>query len=58
MNDTDKAEFARLFNEAKAYRQELVNKDQTAFSTIRDMIADDIKICYQEAKKLVEKAEA
>jgi hypothetical protein len=58
MNDTDKAEFAKLFNEAKAYRQELVNKDQTAFSTIRDMIADDIKICYQEAKKLVEKAEA
>ena len=58
MSDIDKAEFARLFNEAKAYRQELVNKDQTTFSTIRDMIADDIKIYYQEAKKLVEKAEA
>ncbi len=57
MSDENKEEFAKAYEEAKKYRKELINEKDSAYTTIRDFITDDIKINFQEAKKILEPEE-
>ncbi len=54
MSDAEKEIFKQAYDEAKAYRQGLINEKDSIYTTLRDLITDDIKIMYQEAAKLLE----
>ena len=54
MTEAEKNEFKTAFEEAKAYRQSLINEKNSEYTTLRDLLKDDIKMMYQEANKLIE----
>ncbi len=54
MSEAEKNAFKTAFEEAKAHRQGLIDEKDSEYTTIRDLLTDDIKMMYQEANKLLE----
>ena len=54
MTDALKADFKKAYEEAKAYRQELINEKDSEYTAIRELVKEEIKGLFQEAAKLFE----
>ena len=54
MTDAQQADFKKAYEEAKAYRQELINEKDSIYTALRDMLTEDLKGFFQEAKNLLE----
>ena len=54
MPEGAKEDFKKAYDEAKAYRSELINEKDSAYTSIRDMLKEELKGYYQEAAKLFE----
>ncbi len=55
MSEGVKEDFKKAYEEAKAYRTELINEKDSQYTAIREMLKDDLKSFYQEAAKIFEK---
>ncbi len=52
MSEAEKQDLESAYNEAKAYRQSLINEKNSVYTTIRDFLPDDLKVNYQECAEL------
>ncbi len=57
MSEGEKQDFKQSYEEAKAYRQELIKAKDSVYTTIRDYLTDDLNLNWQEARKIFEETD-